>query len=83
MTAQHGPLTYLAAHVEEALAVDPRVGEQALHVHVHGDVLVIEGTAATEERRVGVDAVCADLFPEVRVRNRVTVLQLDPPATPR
>lgn len=81
VTAQHGPLTYRAAHLEETLAIDPRVGEQALHVHVHGDVLVIEGTAATQERRDAVDVVCAEAFPDVVVRNRVTVLQIDPPSS--
>jgi outer membrane usher protein FimD/PapC len=73
------PLTYQAAHLEEALAVDSRVGEQALHVHVDGDVLIVEGCAATPERRDAVAVVSAECVPGVEVRNKVTVVRVDPP----
>jgi hypothetical protein len=77
---EHPPLAHRAAHLEELLLLDPRVGEQALHVHLDGDALVVRGVATTDARRAAVAVVCAEHLPGVEVRNLVTVLHLDPPA---
>lgn len=78
--SEHRPLSHRAAHLEELLLLDARVGEQALHVHLDGDALVVRGVATTEARRAAVSAVCAEHLPGVEVRNLVTVLHLEPPA---
>jgi hypothetical protein len=72
---------YLIAGICEALAEDPRVGEIELDVRIERDVAVIRGVVQTEDRRQGIDEVIAERFPDVSVRNEVTVLEAPrPPA---
>lgn len=54
---------YVAAHLEEALLLDGRVGEQGLHVEVHGNRLVVTGRVGNEQRRANVDVVAAEAAP--------------------
>ena len=42
---------YLAEHVREALAQDPRVGELGLNVEIIGETVVLRGTLTSPERR--------------------------------
>ncbi len=68
-----GNETYMIGHLEEALARDPRVNEQGLHVEVDEGTFVVRGSVSTPERRAGVEAVAADLLPGHPLRNEVTV----------
>jgi hypothetical protein len=73
------PLEYLRGHVEEALATDPRVTEQGLHVDVVGHVLVVNGTVSTPERRVAVGRVAREVAGDVPVRNETHLVPLEEP----
>jgi hypothetical protein len=67
--------TYLAAHVREILARDPRVSEPSLRVDVHGRRAHVTGTVPTEERRIAIDIVIGERFPELEPDNRTTVAE--------
>lgn len=63
---------YLAAHVQEALARDPRVNEPELQVAVVAGRVRITGVVPTEERRAAVDEVVRERC-DLEVENRTTV----------
>lgn len=67
------PGTYIVAHVEEALARDPRVNEQGLHVTIVGDEVVVDGTVSTAERHGAIAAVAAEVAAGFAVRNHAVV----------
>jgi hypothetical protein len=67
--------TYLAAHVREILARDPRVSEPSLRVDVQGRRAHVTGTVPTEERRIAIDVVLRERFPELEPDNRTTVAE--------
>ena len=69
----------LIAHVQEALAEDPRAGEMELEVKVRGDRLVITGTVATPARREGISRVLAERFPGHDIDNQTEVPPLAEP----
>jgi hypothetical protein len=64
---------YLAQHVWDALANDPRTNEMEVRVTVVGDKVFVHGTLATQERRAAVDAVIADVLPEHEIHNQTVV----------
>jgi hypothetical protein len=65
---------YLAAHLQEILARDPRVNAPELRLSMGGDaVVVVEGILPTSERRDAVDIVILEACPDVRVENRTTL----------
>lgn len=70
---------YLAAHLQEALARDPRVNEPELQVVVVAGRIHVTGVVPTEERRAAIDAVlrerCGD---ELEIENRTTVGRYPP-----
>ena len=74
------PPEYVAAHVREALATDPRVNELGLDVQVAGEEVVVTGAVMTESRRDAVDRVVGDAAPGLRVRNQTTVAAYEEPA---
>ena len=74
-----GPV-YLAAHLQERLASDPRVYEPELIVSVHGDRIVIVGVVPTPERHAAVSAVVREACPDHEIDNRTTVADYEPPA---
>ena len=67
------PTDYLVGHVEEALACDPRVNEQGLHVALVGSRVHVTGSVSTRGRRDALETVVAELLPGYEVRNEVTV----------
>lgn len=67
------PGDYAVGHVEEALACDPRVNEQGLHVALAGGRVFVTGTVSTRHRRDAIATVVAELLPEHELRNEVTV----------
>jgi len=68
------PPEYLVGHLEDALARDPRLCEQGLHVHIPAPgVVEVTGTLASEERKQAVARVVAELLPGALLRDRTTV----------
>jgi BON domain len=64
---------YVAAHVQEALARDPRVNEPELEVQVVGGRVFVTGVVPTDQRRRAVEAVVHECCPDLRVENQTTV----------
>jgi hypothetical protein len=64
---------YVVGHVEEALACDPRVNEQGLHVAVADGRVVVTGTVSTPGRRHAIAEIVDELLPGHELRNEVTV----------
>lgn len=72
---QNSPPDYLVGHVEDALACDPRVNEQGLHVAIAAGKVFVTGTVSTRERLDGVGAVVAELLPDFELHNEATVAE--------
>lgn len=64
---------YLVAHVQEALARDPRVHELGVQVAVRGTKVFVSGTVASEERRAAVGVVVAEVAAGYEVHNGTEV----------
>ena len=64
---------YLVGHLEDALARDPRVSEQGLHVAIAARKVFVTGTVSTPDRHRAVDEVVTELVPEFEVHNEATV----------
>jgi osmotically-inducible protein OsmY len=64
---------YVAAHVQEALARDPRVNEPELEVQVVNGRVFVTGVVPTDERREGVEAVVREVCPDFDIENQTTV----------
>jgi hypothetical protein len=71
---------YRAAHLEEALAEDPRVHEPELRVTVVGRTVRVAGVVPTADRRAAVAAVLSEAAAGFEVENLTTVAdqRLDP-----
>ncbi len=67
------PDAYTAAHVQEALARDGRVGELGIGVEISDGLGTVQGIVPTEERRAAIEQVVGELLPEHEIRNRVVV----------
>ena len=73
-----GGIDYVRAHLEEALATDPRVTEGGLHVAVDGDELVVTGSVLDAERATRRVAPSPPRSPATfAVRNETSVVALD------
>ncbi|HEX9969195.1 MAG TPA: hypothetical protein VGB03_03580 [Acidimicrobiales bacterium] len=70
---QTAPSDYLVGHVEEALACDPRVNEQGLHVAIAAGKVFVTGTVSTRERFDAVAEVVRELLPDFDLHNEATV----------
>lgn len=68
-----GTEDYVAAHVQEALARDPRVNEPELEVQVVSGRVFVTGVVPTQERREAVADVVRECCPEFEVENQTTV----------
>lgn len=64
---------YVAAHVQEALARDPRVNEPELEVQVVSRRVFVTGVVPTNERREAIEAVVREMSPDLVVENQTTV----------
>jgi len=69
---------YLAAHLQEMLASDPRVHEPELGVAVAGKLIEVNGVVPTEERRDSVTIVLSEACPDHEIDNRTVVADYDP-----
>ena len=70
---------YLAQHVRDALARDPRVADLGISVTVEPGAVRLSGLVATEERRDAVAMVAGEVLGGRTVRNDVTVTTMDQP----
>jgi osmotically-inducible protein OsmY len=70
------PDVYTAAHVGEALAQDPRVGELGIGVDIADHIVTLQGVVPTEERRDAIEQVVRELLPGHEIRNRIAVEEL-------
>jgi hypothetical protein len=74
---------YLAAHLQEVLARDPRVNAPELRLSVSDDaVVVVEGVLPTPERCGAVDSVILEAYPGARVDNRTTLADFEGDSKP-
>jgi hypothetical protein len=64
---------YLVAHLQEALAEDPRVHEPQLRVAIRGGRIQVTGDVPTLERKEAVSEVIHELEPTFEVENLVEV----------
>ncbi|HET6916251.1 MAG TPA: BON domain-containing protein [Acidimicrobiales bacterium] len=67
------PPEYLVGHVEDALARDPRVNEQGLHVELREATVVVTGVVTSAMQQRNIAEVVAELLPEHGVEDRTTV----------
>ncbi|MGH2785227.1 MAG: BON domain-containing protein [Actinomycetota bacterium] len=67
------PDAYTAAHVQEALARDGRVGELGIAVDISDHLVTVQGIVPTEERRAAIEQVVGELLPDHEIRNRIVV----------
>jgi hypothetical protein len=74
------PVDYLVGHLEEALARDPRVNEQGLHVTITGGRVFVDGTVTTKARFDAVAAVVGELLPDWALCNEATVADYPEPS---
>jgi hypothetical protein len=73
---------YVAGQLERALSGDPRTHELGIRVKVEGDVAVLRGQVASEERRQLITQVATAEAPGMTIRNEVSVTELRPPEVP-
>lgn len=64
---------YAAAHLQEALARDPRVNEPELQVAIVSGRVRVTGVVPTEGRRAAVEEVAREYCPGMKIENRTTV----------
>lgn len=70
---------YLAEHVREALAHDPRVADLGITVTVEPGTVRLSGEVATEERREAVGVVAREVGTGYEILNDVTVTACEEP----
>jgi hypothetical protein len=73
------PDPYLAEHIRDALAEDPRTTGLEVDIVAEGSVISLRGTVLTDQRRDAADAVLAERFPECVVQNELITHQLHEP----
>ena len=73
--------TYVAGHVHDAIATDPRTGAQDVQAAVVAGRVVLSGTCATEERRAAITEVAREAAGGLDVVNEVEVLTASTPGT--
>lgn len=61
------PITYVVAHLHEALLRDERLYEQGIEIVVVGDRLALRGEVATPERRDAAVALVHQLVPDIEL----------------
>jgi osmotically-inducible protein OsmY len=64
---------YLAGHLHQTLAEDPRVTEQGITVTTTPGNVFLTGIVSTVERRDAISVVAGELAPGYQIHNQVTV----------
>jgi osmotically-inducible protein OsmY len=65
--------SYLVAHIREAIAADPAIGELGVRVRVSGDRIFLTGSVSTVERRDAITRLVRGLAGSLDVRNDIAV----------
>jgi hypothetical protein len=73
------PMTYLLAHLHDALLSDARLHEQAIEIVVVGDRLELRGEVATPERRQAAVQLVHGLAPDIEVIDDLHVSRTQEP----
>lgn len=73
------PLTYLVAHLRDAILQDDRFTEQAVEVEAAEGRIVLRGEVATPDRRLGIVALVTELAPGMLVIDDLCVSGPLPP----
>jgi len=76
-TTQDDP--FIAEHVRDALASDPRTAGIELDVSAAGDAIVLRGTVTTMQRRDAVQDVIRERFPDWDVHNELIAREFHEP----
>ncbi|MFI6871739.1 BON domain-containing protein [Nocardia sp. NPDC050406] len=71
---------YLVANLRRAFAEDPRTAELGVQVTIRGNVVVLSGEVASDQRRQQLEAVVHEHAPKLRVHNDVRVSAAAGPA---
>ncbi|HWF16224.1 MAG TPA: hypothetical protein VG244_08610 [Acidimicrobiales bacterium] len=73
------PAEYLIGHLEDALACDPRVTEQGLHVAIRREpfVAVVSGTVLSAQHKAQLAEVVGDLLPDALLEDETEVAGRD------
>ena len=58
------PITYVVAHLHEAILKDPRFTEQAIEIEASEGRVVLRGEVATPERRAGIVSLVSSMLPD-------------------
>ena len=74
------PITYLVAHLHDALLADERLHEQAIEIVVVGERLELRGEVATPERRQAAVQLVNGLAPGIEVIDDLHVSRTQEPA---
>jgi BON domain len=73
------PDPYLAEHVREALARDPRVSELGIDIAISGESVVLRGTLPSRQRQEAAVALVRELLPRHHVRDETVVADFPEP----
>ena len=76
-TTQDDP--YIAEHVRDALASDPRTAGIELDVSAAGDAIVLRGTVTTTRRRDAAQDVIREHFPNWEIHNELIAREFQEP----
>ena len=74
------PITYLIAHLHDALLADGRLHEQAIEIVVVGERLELRGEVATPERRQAAVQLVHEFAPDIEVIDDLHVSRNNAPA---
>lgn len=70
---------YIAEHVRDALAHDPRTEGIELDITVAGDAIVLRGMVTTVGRREAAQAVIQERFPDWEIHNELVAREFQEP----
>lgn len=77
-----GGLAYVAAHLKEKLALDPRTNELDIQIIQRGEKLILKGEVQVEERKRAVEQIVKESFPTYSIENQIRVSDFkEPPET--
>ncbi|HZS48250.1 MAG TPA: BON domain-containing protein [Blastocatellia bacterium] len=73
---------YVVGHLQTALATDPRVNMLDVKVMVTNNKIHLTGHVSSENRRLAVEEVVMELFPNLEIKNELTMFEVAQPAKP-
>jgi len=73
---------YVVGHLQTALATDPRVNMLDVKVMVSNNKVHLTGHVTSESRKRAVEEVVLELFPNLEIKNEMTMIEVTEPAKP-